>query len=474
MTDFDGASQQFLAWLEQTGTAINPKIALRDLRASHCGRGVVAVQNIEEDELLFRVPRSCILSVENSILSKEIPKATLEYLGPWLSLILVMLYEYKNDSASNWAPYFRVLPTEFNTLMFWEEDELDKLQASAVRDKIGKEEADETFRTQLVPVIQEFADVFFCGDEHAKARAEEMRSPENLQLMHVMGTLIMAYAFDVEPAVANKEVDEEGYASEDEDEALPKGMVPLADMLNADADRNNARLFYEEEFLSMKAIKPIHADEEIFNDYGALPRSDLLRRYGYITDNYAQYDVVEIPHELVIQQARELAPPTFGKRIDYLDEQGVVDSGYDIATSEPFNIQESVSEQLIVLVQALLLPDAEFERLAKSEKLPKPKNMTATDAECLRRIVKARTEQYPTSLEQDLSEPVRAPTTGPYMSKERRYAMARLVRIGEKKILRSAEEALAGIVNQLSSNGAGKRGRQDNLDVSDRRQKARR
>ena len=36
-----------------------------------------------------------------------------------------------------------------------------------------------------------------------------------------------------------KVADEDGYVSEDEDEALPKGMVPMADMLNADADRNN-------------------------------------------------------------------------------------------------------------------------------------------------------------------------------------------------------------------------------------------
>lgn len=180
--------------------------------------------------------------MENSILSKEIPPATFEYLGPWLSLILVMLYEYKNGASSNWAPYFGVLPTRFNTLMFWEADELNQLQASAVRNKIGKEEADQTFMTQLVPVIEEFAEIFFSGDERAKDRAKEMRSPENLELMHKMGSLIMAYAFDIEPAEVNKEVDEEGYASEDEDEALPKGMVPMADMLNADADRNNVRI----------------------------------------------------------------------------------------------------------------------------------------------------------------------------------------------------------------------------------------
>lgn len=45
----------------------------------------------------------------------------------------------------------------------------------------------------------------------------------------------------------------------------------------------------------MRAIKPIKAGDEIFNDYGELPRSDLLRRYGYVTDNYAKYDVAELP-----------------------------------------------------------------------------------------------------------------------------------------------------------------------------------
>ena len=162
-------------------------------------------------------------------------------LGPWASLILVMLYEYFNGDASNWAAYFSVLPADFNTLMYWTEDELAELQASAVVNKIGKESANEMFLEQLLPVIKEIAPIFFAGDERAPQRAEELRDERNLALMHRMGSLIMAYAFDIEPTVSKKDVDEEGYASEDEDAALPKGMVPLADMLNADADRNNAR-----------------------------------------------------------------------------------------------------------------------------------------------------------------------------------------------------------------------------------------
>lgn len=53
----------------------------------------------------------------------------------------------------------------------------------------------------------------------------------------------------------------------------------------------------------MKAIKPIAAGEEIFNDYGEIPRADLLRRYGYVTDNYAQYDVVELSLSNICQAA---------------------------------------------------------------------------------------------------------------------------------------------------------------------------
>ena len=51
----------------------------------------------------------------------------------------------------------------------------------------------------------------------------------------------------------------------------------------------------------MVALKCIRQGEEIFNDYGQLPRSDLLRRYGYVTDNYKIWDVVEIASELVFR-----------------------------------------------------------------------------------------------------------------------------------------------------------------------------
>lgn len=71
----------------------------------------------------------------------------------------------------------------------------------------------------------------------------------------------------------------------------------------------------------MKAIKPIKASEEIFNDYGPLPRSDLLRRYGYVTGNYAQYDVVEFSFDVVCRvkgyESAEPGPENPAVRILY-------------------------------------------------------------------------------------------------------------------------------------------------------------
>lgn len=57
--------------------------------------------------------------------------------------------------------------------------------------------------------------------------------------------------------------------------------------------------------MAMVAFKDIKRGQEIFNDYGQRPRSDLLRRYGYITDNAKQWDVVEVDRETVVHAASE-------------------------------------------------------------------------------------------------------------------------------------------------------------------------
>lgn len=264
----------------------------------------MARSDIFDGEELFSIPRGLVLSAQNSKL-KDLLSQDLEELGPWLSLILVMMYEYLLGEQSAWAPYFKILPKSFDTLMFWSPSELRELQGSAIVSKIGKEGAEDSIMQMIAPVVRANPSLFPSVDGLASWDGEA-GSHALLRLAHIMGSLIMAYAFDIEKVEDEDDEnndEEDGYVTDDEQDQSSKGMVPLADILNADADRNNARLFQEDDSLVMKAIKPIRVGEEIFNDYGELPRADLLRRYGYVTDNYAQYDVVELSLDQICRSA---------------------------------------------------------------------------------------------------------------------------------------------------------------------------
>lgn len=149
-----------------------------------------------------------------------------------------MIYEYLKTPETLWRPYFRVLPGNFDTLIFWSSAELAELQGSAVTQKIGKDEADKMFCEQIVPIIR--------TNPHLFPYPPGLESYEGLSgqatilaMAHTMATLVMAYGFDIEKDESKQQVDDEGFMSDDDEDDLPKGMVPLADMLNADAEGNN-------------------------------------------------------------------------------------------------------------------------------------------------------------------------------------------------------------------------------------------
>ena len=148
-------------------------------------------------------------------------------LDSWSSLILIMIYEYLQGDNSQWKSYFDVLPSSFDTPMFWSENELDQLQASHMRHKIGKANAEEMFNKTLVPIIRGNPSIFNVGN-----KSDE----ELVEIAHRMGSTIMAYAFDLENDEEEEEETEEWV--EDREGKSMMGMVPMADILNADAEFN--------------------------------------------------------------------------------------------------------------------------------------------------------------------------------------------------------------------------------------------
>ena len=401
----------------------------------------VATQDIEEDEELFAVSRNLVLTTATT---DYLPALSLPNPDTWLPLIIVTVQQLLNKGSSKWHPYFQVLPPKFDTLMYWTETELAELQASAVTRRIGKASADKSFREEAWDFMM--ADLeFFDVEGEEEAEWEE----HAVHMCHYAGSLIMAYAFDIDRDEADAQpngnmADIEDLQSDDEENPL-KGLVPFADMLNADGDRNNARLFQEGSHLIMKAIKPIKAGEECFNDYGPLPRSELLRMYGYVTDNYKQYDVVEFEHDLLENVAGNKAKSKeWQKKKEQLDEIGVLDDGYNFPCPEPNDDLEAVLPGELHMV---------IRGLCSNPQVQKKAPITIEEAALLSTIVTKKLSEYPTSLEEDqtLLATSLASSNAPEGVSQRRYHMAIEVRTGEKEILHQILELCQTHIERLTS-----------------------
>ncbi|EDN04563.1 SET domain-containing protein [Histoplasma capsulatum] len=438
-------SDEFMSWLKQRpGVKVSPKIKIADLRSEGAGRGIVADDDIGEDEELFAIPQSLVLSFQNSRL-KDLLDFNERDFDPWLCLIVVMIYEYLQGGASTWSRYFQLLPTNFDTLMFWTDEELRELSGSAVLNKIGRSDAEANIFRNILPLVSGNPSLF-----PPMSGVASFDSPEGkaalLSLAHRMGSLVMAYAFDIEKGENDGREGQDGYVTDDEEE-LSKGMVPLADLLNADADRNNARLFQEDCYLSMRSIKPIRKGEEIFNDYGELPRADLLRRYGYVTDNYAQYDEVEISMRSICYAAGipSAIPGPEHPHLEFLENMGVFDDGYSIPRlnlNTP--VMEVFPEELLIALNVLTMPPDQFNQLKMNNKVPKPR-LGVTEATLLATAVQQTLWDYTTTLEKDkdlLTSISNIQESTHSTASARRFKMALQVRIGEKQILSQVLTAL--------------------------------
>ena len=106
-------------------------------------------------------------------------------------------------------------------------------------DKIGKKDADMSFKKSLLPAVTQDPQLF---GRHAQAFAGSDAENALLGLAHRMATVIMAYGFDLESgSTSSSEYGEDDGADGSSQNAyeLNKGMVPLADLFNADGDLNN-------------------------------------------------------------------------------------------------------------------------------------------------------------------------------------------------------------------------------------------
>ena len=180
------------------------------------------------------------MDAKSSDLCKHI-RSELDSLEPWQQTVLVMIYESGKGEASRWFRYWQVLPSRVDHILInWSQKELKELQGCSVLNRIGKEETDRAFAERILPMIKRYPNLFGIY-------AKQFKSPDAnafiLELAHSLAGVMMAYAFDVEEdsfLLSDSDSGDSLQEYEDDDEVKTiKGMVPLADMLNASGAKHN-------------------------------------------------------------------------------------------------------------------------------------------------------------------------------------------------------------------------------------------
>lgn len=444
---------------------------------------VVAKADISPDTILFTIPRQSIICTNTSSLATKIP----DLLSPpqdheradhdmnseaedgedddendksqdsWTSLILILIYEHLQGAGSSWRPYLDVLPTigDFSTPMFWADDELAELQASPVAGKVGKDEAEKMMRTKILPVVRAHPTIFFPEG------SAELSDDELVQLAFRMGSVIMAYAFDLEKEEQDEDKDAEDAEEEDEwvedrEGKTMLGMVPMADILNADATFN-AHIEHGEHALTATSLRPIKAGEEILNYYGPLSNGELLRRYGYTTRAHRRWNLADLAWEPTVLAALRAELPLPAKQWDtvlgsldedeledgFVIERGAEDPDSEGKVSEvekTADAPEELVEQLKAVMKAV--------KRVKPEAVPDKAARDNVIYSVIARALDERTRQYGTTLEQDVKQYEEGSDGAD--QKLRRQRMALDVRIGEKILLRQTAESVKAKLAELA------------------------
>lgn len=538
VSGLDTVEQGFLNFFLKAGGQVSSSISLTQLPGQ--GRCYIANEDIAEDHDIFNIPRSTLLNTRNSVLpalckkweddrgvapgradsppktdedmdwegeKASIPQ-TWDELQGWSPLIVCMMWEQwrshygqsavqqlldkaKITAEIDWKSYLDIMPGDFSNMpMFWSEKDLEEVRGTSVPEKVGREDADMEYASQVRPYIKAHARIFLGADAESKSAEDIERLIDehySLTNFHIQGSRILSRSFHVKKedqaevkdgqAVAagdeSRDADEEPDSDDEEEEEEERedtadiSMVPMADMLNASYASENARLFYHTSALIMRATRNIKRGEQILNTYADPPNADLLRRYGYV-DKWNAADEVEVDSSVLVNavmqregrmSATDTEPQTeadkqrhsdLTSRVVYfvslgLEESYVLTSCFPPSEKPPHRPEPSnpsdkeikgamsnLDEELLIAVRALLLTDEEFDAHQSKEKMPKPK-LDDKIADVLLLALQRRLAMYAGGPCSQADEELIYGSQAGSLSENKRNAI--IVRLGEKRVI---------------------------------------
>ena len=258
-------------WIKGAGGFIHESLVLTNQDGI---RGIASRDAIAKDELLIRLPAAIALSGE-SMPSTHGSK----HASPWLKC-LAALYQAHNKDDSQYRPYLDSLPSDYEHLFQWTDDEVDEyLRGTTLGTIVKQDRSQHTLEQRFLTSVQPF--LIHTGalpSLSVTSRQNEKTIEQFRQLCMVLSTR----GFHLQSTSSDNITD-----SQPQESYAGPFLLPFIDLLNHNPARACTTLQRnaEDGTFYMIAERNIEKGEEIFHSYGnGLSSAQCLQTFGFVPE----------------------------------------------------------------------------------------------------------------------------------------------------------------------------------------------
>ncbi|KAI4495742.1 hypothetical protein M0802_008365 [Mischocyttarus mexicanus] len=365
---------QFMGWLKENDVNVD---GASIVGFTGYDLGLKAERDFLENELILEIPRKLIFSTQTAAPELEsFQRDPLVQQMPQVALAIALLVE-KYKENSKWKPYFDILPTSYNTVLYMNLFEMKKLKGSLTLEVALKQVRNITRQYTY------FNRVFQNGNDAVSNLLRDIFSYDD-------------YIWAVSTVMTRQNL----IPSED-GSSMIHALIPMWDMCNHEEGRITTGFNTTSDCCECYAMRNFKKGEQIFISYGSRTNSDFLVHSGFVCLENKK-DGVRIPLGI------STSDPLRKERIELLDKLGLPATGKFLLEAGTVPISDS----LLAFLRVFNMRKAELTHWLKSDKVTDLKHIdcaldTIVEESVMKFLLdrlKLLLAKYPSTIEEDLEK----------------------------------------------------------------------
>uniref|UniRef100_A0A8C7VVM8 protein-histidine N-methyltransferase n=1 Tax=Oncorhynchus mykiss TaxID=8022 RepID=A0A8C7VVM8_ONCMY len=325
---FEGSREEFfpelMAWAQESGASCEG-VEIANFAGE--GFGLRATKDIKAEELFLWIPRTMLMTVEsakNSVLGPLYSQDRILQAMGNVTLALHLLCE-RADPASPWLPYIKTLPGDYDTPLYYEEEEVHHLLSTqAIPDVLS----------QYKNTARQYAYFYKVIQTHLTTSKLPLKD---------------AFTFDDYRWAVSSVMTRQNQIPTEDGSRVTLALIPLWDMCNHTNGLITTGYNLEDDRCECVALQDYKENEQIYIFYGTRSNAEFVIHNGFFFQENA-HDRVKI--KLGVSKSERL----YAMKAEVLARAGIPSSSiFALHCSDP-----PISAQLLAFLRVFCMTEEEL------------------------------------------------------------------------------------------------------------------